>query len=169
MEEEKKPGLFDVKLRLIWVIIIVAVVAIAAIIAIILSQKKETVLENHTVSLEDQRSLIEKAEERIVDYYDTYLKQVIDNKEYEEIAVSMLSFEDLDKMRDDMAKVYQKESPEYNQFIHQYDKLQHKYFLEFKDLVNEYCKSYVEEYHAGRISKKEFERLNKLRDKHLKK
>ena len=170
MEEEKKSGVFDIKLRLIWVVIIVAVIAIAAVIAVILSQKKpETILENHTVSLEDQRSLIEKAEDYITTYYDVRLKEAIDNHEYSEIVLAKFSFDDFEDRRDDMASVYAEDSPEYEKFIQQYEKLQHQYFLEFKDLVKEYCKSYIEEFNAGRISKKEFDRLNRMRDKYLRK
>lgn len=168
MEEEKKSGVFDIKLRLIWVIIIVAVISIAAVIAIMLSQPEETILENHTVSLEDQRSLLEKAEEYITNYYDVYIKEAIDSKEYSEIVLAKFSFDELDKQRDEMSSVYDADSPEYIKFIQQFDKLQHQYFLEFKEIIAEHCKSYIEEYNAGKISKKEFERLNRLKDKYLK-
>ena len=169
MEEEKKSGVFDIKLRLIWVIIIVAVISIGAVIAVILSQPEETILENHTVSLEDQRTLLEKAEDFITDYYDMRIKEAIDNQEYAEIVLSKFSFVELEKARNEMVSVYEVESPEYIKFIHQFDKLQNQYFLEFKEVINEYCKSYEEEFRQGRITKKEFDRLNKLRDKHLKK
>lgn len=168
MEEEKKSGVFDIKLRLIWVIIIVAVISIGAVIAVILSQPEETILENHTVSLEDQRSLLEKAEEYITNYYDVYIKEAIDSKEYSEIVLAKFSFDELDKQRDEMSSVYDADSPEYIKFIQQFDKLQHQYFLEFKEIIAEHCKSYVEEFNAGKISKKEFERLNRLKDKYLK-
>ena len=46
--------------------------------------------------------------------------------------------------------------------------IQHQYFLEFKDIIKEYCKSYEEEYRLGNITKKEFDRLNRLKDKYLK-
>ena len=169
MEEEKKSGVFDIKLRLIWVIIIVAVISIGAVIAVILSQPEETILENHTVSLEDQRTLLEKAEDYITDYYDMRIKEAIDNQEYAEIVLSKFSFVELEKARNEFVSVYEVESPEYIKFIHQFDKLQNQYFLEFKEVINEYCKSYEEEFRQGRITKKEFDRLNKLRDKHLKK
>lgn len=169
MEEEKKQGVFDIKLRLIWVIIIVAVIAIAAVITVILTQKPETVLENHTVSLEKQQSLIEQAEAFITDYYDEYIKQAIDNHEYAEIVLSKFSFEQFEKKRNEMASTYADDSPEFRKFINQFNKLQNQYFLEFKEVINEYCKSYEEEYRLGNITKKEFDRLNKLRDRNLKK
>ena len=168
MEEEKKSGVFDIKLRLIWVIIIVAVISIGAVIAVILSQPEETILENHTVSLEDQRTLLEKAEDYITEYYDLRIKEAIDSKDYSEIVLAKFSFDELDKQRDEMSSVYAVDSPEYTKFIQQFDKLQHQYFLEFKEVINEYCKSYEEEFRQGHITKKEFDRLKKLRDKHLK-
>ena len=168
MEEEKKSGVFDIKLRLIWVIIIVAVISIGAVIAVILSQPEETILENHTVSLEDQRTLLEKAEDYITEYYDLRIKEAIDNMDYSEIVLAKFSFDELDKQRDEMSSVYTVDSPEYTKFIQQFDKLQHQYFLEFKEVINEYCKSYEEEFRQGRITKKEYDRLKKLKDKYLK-
>lgn len=169
MEEEKKSGVFDIKLRLIWVIIIVAVISIGAVIAVVLSQPEETVLENHTVSLEDQRTLLEKAEDYITDYYDARIKEAIDNQEYVEIILAKFSFDDLEDKRDEMVSVYVEDSPEHDKFIQEYDKLQHQYYLEFKDIIKEYCKSFEEEYSLGRITQKEYNRLIRLRDKHLKK
>ena len=98
----------------------------------------------------------------------TYIKDVIDNQEYTEIAIAKFSFDELDKKRDEMSLVYAENSPEFIKFIQDYDRLQHQYFLEFKDIIKEYCKSYEEEYRLGNITKKEFDRLNRLKDKYLK-
>ena len=164
----EQQGFLSKKLSLVWVIVIVVVIgAAAAVVAAILSHK-ETVLENHTVSIEDQRTLLEKADAFITDYYDAYIKDVIDNQEYTEIAIAKFSFDELDKKRDEMSLVYAENSPEFIKFIQDYDRLQHQYFLEFKDIIKEHCKSYEEEYRLGNITKKEFDRLNRLKDKYLK-
>lgn len=136
-----KSGLFDIKLRLGWVILIVAVIVAAAVILTIKLSKKETVLENHVYSLEKQKSMIEKADDFITAYYDNILKESIDNHDNVEKAVSKISFEVLDKKRDEMASAYVVDSPEYQSFIKQFDQLVHKYFLEFKDVFNEYGRS----------------------------
>lgn len=169
MPEEKKSGIFDVKLRLGWVLLIIAVIVAATVILTSVLSKDETVLENHTVSLEKQQSLMEQAEDYITGYYDKYIKESIDNHEYAEIAVSKISFEELERKRDEMASAYAVDSPEYLKFISQFDKLEHQYFLECKDVLNEYCKSYEEEFRQGRISQKEYNRLNLLKEKNLKK
>lgn len=164
----EKQGFLSKKLSLVWVIVIVVVIAAAAAVVAAILSHKETVLENHTVSIEDQRTLLEKADAFITDYYDTYIKEAIDNQEYTEIAIAKFSFDELDKKRDEMSLVYAENSPEFIKFIQDYDRLQHQYFLEFKDIIKEYCKSYEEEYRLGNITKKEFDRLNRLKDKYLK-
>ena len=136
-----KSGLFDIKLRLGWVILIVAVIVAAAVILTIKLSKKETVLENHVYSLEKQKSMIEKADDFITAYYDKILKESIDNHENMEKAISKISFEVLDKKRDEMASAYVVDSPEYQSFIKQFDQLVHKYFLEFKEILNDNSKS----------------------------
>ena len=136
----EKQGLLNRKLSLVWVIIIVvAIAAAAAIIATILSHN-EIILDEHTVSVEDQRSLIEKADAFITDYYDAYIKNAIDSQEYTEIAIAKFSFDELEKKRDEMSLVYAENSPEFIKFIQDYDRLQHQYFLEFKDIIKEYTR-----------------------------
>ncbi|MBR4837184.1 MAG: hypothetical protein IK004_01940 [Bacteroidales bacterium] len=136
-----KSDLFDIKLRLGWVILIVAVIVAAAVFLTIQLSKNETVLENHVYSLEKQKSLIEQADDYITAYYDKILKECIDNHENVEKAVSKISFEVLDKKRDEMASAYVVDSPEYQNFIRQFDMKVHQYFLEFKEILNDNSKS----------------------------
>ena len=136
-----KSDLFDIKLRLGWVILIVAVIVAAAVFLTIQLSKNETVLENHVYSLEKQKSLIEQADDYITAYYDKILKECIDNHENVEKAVSKISFEVLDKKRDEMASADVVDSPEYQNFIRQFDMKVHQYFLEFKEILNDNSKS----------------------------